>query len=507
MSQNRLIRPTCPKLCSITDAETAHLYPTQENRCCLDAEFKKIAYGHQEVFCLTDQYIKCSVFNQKDSSQALLSNNVIDEVGEDSNKQEALSVYDKKINIESERSWVPIATLLGLFIVAIIVVGIFFLFLSESEEGTSSDGQLLPTNTSSPIEISPTLLPSLTPTIVITISPSNIPNTIAPSQEDPSVAPSITHTPSFEPSWTPSIPPTLIRATTIAESITTESIISTNTPISPSIVTMAATITYTASPTYTATPTASLTITASPTLTITMTPSLTLIPPVSPTFSSQISNRPQPASGDQVKALRSQISADWGVIFQPEELWQPTTTQDIILINNDLNAIQATFEAVAIYLHYFLRIQVEISPSDYFKQIFTNIAFERVNTSNSPTGISSNALDNGLFIIQYTPNSLANPFYLSRELGNIIDLKLNGESSQNFRSVLGGNEGDNQWIPGEGYIGFETYFPYGSLSNMDDFKDTLGQMLLGKLSLDVSPIRYQFLLDSLPTWIQQIHQN
>ena len=54
----------CPYLGQVDDSDTAYIYPSQWNRCCLTKPEKQVGLEYQGEYCLTDKHPQCPIYLQ-----------------------------------------------------------------------------------------------------------------------------------------------------------------------------------------------------------------------------------------------------------------------------------------------------------------------------------------------------------------------------------------------------------------------------------------------------------
>jgi hypothetical protein len=111
------------------------------------------------------------------------------------------------------------------------------------------------------------------------------------------------------------------------------------------------------------------------------------------------------------------------------------------------------------------------------------------------------------YLIQLTPLGLSQPFTFAHEMGHVVDSLLGDQPHIQHVAELGGTVGTLGWIPGKGYWGNELLFPRAVGGANEDFADTFGEMMMGRLSpLNSTMPRWRFMVRHTDEWLAQIRE-
>jgi hypothetical protein len=213
---------------------------------------------------------------------------------------------------------------------------------------------------------------------------------------------------------------------------------------------------------------------------------------------------------DSIAEMMTRIEETYGIGFAYPDEWIPGTPAEVIQYVDFMHDVLEALNIAAVYLHYYDNAPEDVSPSEYFRQHFdrANIQIDRV--SQVEGGFIGNTLpiieDGELlgFTMQLTYAGVNGPFILIHELGHVVDALLSDVPQNQFVDALGGAFNDIAWIPGEGYTGNEELFPRAVAGPNEEFADTFSNMLLGRLT--VVPVRYDFMLEHFPDWLEAIRE-
>ncbi len=219
---------------------------------------------------------------------------------------------------------------------------------------------------------------------------------------------------------------------------------------------------------------------------------------------------------DRVYELMAEIENTYGVGFAYPAEWQATSANEVIQFNEYLTVILESLGRVSKTLYQFGRAPddpLRITPADYFRLHFdrAHIVIDRTTQlSGNFAGKTNPLYGNGLIIgysIQLTGEGMRQPFTFAHELGHVVDSLLTDLPHTQHVEFLGGAWGAVNWIPGDGYIGNERMFPRAVGGPNEDFADTFGQMMMGKLNpLKSTAPRWAFMVIHLREWLDAIRK-
>ena len=213
---------------------------------------------------------------------------------------------------------------------------------------------------------------------------------------------------------------------------------------------------------------------------------------------------------DSITQMMTLIEETYGVGFAYPDEWIPGTPAEVIQYVDFMHDVMEALDIAAVYLHYYDGAPDDMSPPEYFRQHFdrANIQIDRVSQIDGRfVGNTLPIIEDGEllgFTIQLTFAGVGGPFILIHELGHVVDGLLDDMPQNQFVDALGGEFSEVAWIPGDGYEGNEELFPRAVAGPNEDFADTFSNMMLGRLS--VVPVRYNFMLENLPAWLESIRE-
>jgi hypothetical protein len=206
------------------------------------------------------------------------------------------------------------------------------------------------------------------------------------------------------------------------------------------------------------------------------------------------------------------IEARYGIGFAFPEEWIAGTANEIQWFTDDLHGILTALDTAAAYLYLYGNPPEDTTPIEFFRQHFDRAKIKLDRASQIQGGFTGNTLpiiENGevfYYLIQIHPAEMTRQFVLIHELGHVLDGLLEDQPHTDFVAELGGEWTPTAWIPGEGYIGNEELFPRAVAGPNEDFADTFANMLLGRLSETVVPVRYEFMREYLPQWLAALNK-
>lgn len=219
---------------------------------------------------------------------------------------------------------------------------------------------------------------------------------------------------------------------------------------------------------------------------------------------------------DRVYELMAEIENTYGIGFAYPSEWQATSANEVIQFNEYLTIILESLRRVSETFYQLGRAPddpLRITPADYFRLHFdrAHIVIDRtVQLGGNFAGKTNPLYGNGVIIgysIQLTGEGMRQPFTLAHELGHVVDSLLTDLPHTQHVEVLGGEWGAVNWIPGKGYIGNEALFPRAVGGPNEDFADTFGQMMMGKLNpLKSTAPRWLFMVLYLRGWLDAIRK-
>ncbi|HLA43355.1 MAG TPA: hypothetical protein VJZ27_07980 [Aggregatilineales bacterium] len=220
---------------------------------------------------------------------------------------------------------------------------------------------------------------------------------------------------------------------------------------------------------------------------------------------------PREYNQDAINALMEIVEMRYGIGFAAPEEWMATGASEIMWFTDDLHGLLEALDIAAYYLWFYGEASEDQSPAEFFRQHFdrANIVIDR--SMNIPGGFTGNTLpmyENEKvvsYVIQLHPVSMGSGYFVPiHELGHVVDGLLNDQPQHDFVDALGGTWADQSWIPGKGYDGNENLFPRATAGASEDFADTFANMLMGRLSPEFIPVRYNFMREHLPGWLENI---
>lgn len=210
----------------------------------------------------------------------------------------------------------------------------------------------------------------------------------------------------------------------------------------------------------------------------------------------------------EINRLLVEIEDIYGVGFALPAEWNATTAAEVMIFTDGLHEMLAAFDTTARYLYVWSEIDdPDITPLELFRTVFDPADLEIDRATFIPGNFVGNTLpryENGVVIgytLQLTPAGM-NSFIIAHELGHVVDGLLEDIPQLAFIAALGGEWGVDAWIPGEGYIGNEILFPRAVAGPNEDFADTFGQMMTG--NLEAVPVRYDFMREQIPLWVEML---
>lgn len=214
----------------------------------------------------------------------------------------------------------------------------------------------------------------------------------------------------------------------------------------------------------------------------------------------------------EINAMMSLIQETYGIGFAYPAEWIANDANEVIWLTDSLHEIYQALNIASAYLVFYGDVPEDIAPSEFFRQHFdqANILIDRATTIDG--GFWGNTLpmyENSQVIgytIQLTYQGMSGPFVLIHELGHVLDNLLLEAPHLAFAETLGGEWTTENWIPGEGYSGNEGFFPRGLGGPNEDFADTFANMLLGYLTIDNIPVRFEFMQENLPVWLAALRE-
>ncbi|MBI5930659.1 MAG: hypothetical protein HY862_15225 [Chloroflexi bacterium] len=217
---------------------------------------------------------------------------------------------------------------------------------------------------------------------------------------------------------------------------------------------------------------------------------------------------------DRVFELMDEIENTYGVGFAYPVEWQAASANEVIQFNDYLTVILESLARISETL-YALGADpndpTRMTPADYFRLHFDNahIVIDRTTQLGSNFAGKTNPIyGNGAIVgysIQLTGEGMRQPFTLAHELGHVVDSLLTDLPHTQHVEFLGGEWAATAWIPGKGYIGNEHMFPRAVGGPNEDFADTFGQMMMGKLSpLNSTAPRWSFMVTHIHEWLEAI---
>lgn len=219
---------------------------------------------------------------------------------------------------------------------------------------------------------------------------------------------------------------------------------------------------------------------------------------------------------DRVYELMAEIENTYGVGFAYPSEWQATSANEVIQFNDYLTIILESLARVSATFYQIGRVPddpLRITPADYFRLHFdrAHIVIDRTTQLGGNFAGKTNPLyGDGVIIgysIQLTGEGMRQPFTLAHELGHVVDSVLTDLPHTQHVDFLGGEWGAVNWIPGKGYIGNEALFPRAVGGPNEDFADTFGQTMMGKLSpLKSTAPRWLFMVLHLLGWLDAIRK-
>jgi hypothetical protein len=216
---------------------------------------------------------------------------------------------------------------------------------------------------------------------------------------------------------------------------------------------------------------------------------------------------PRVYSQQGINDVLALIEARYGIGFAFPEEWLAGTASEVQWFTDDLHGILAALDTAAAYLYLYGDAPPNSTPGEFFRQQFDRAKIKLDRASQIEGGFTGNTLpviEDGeplYYLIQIHPAEMTRQLVLIHELGHVLDGLLKDQPHNDFVAELGGEWAATAWIPGEGYIGNEELFPRAVAGPNEDFADTFANMLLGRLSESVVPVRYEFMREYLPLWL------
>jgi hypothetical protein len=220
-------------------------------------------------------------------------------------------------------------------------------------------------------------------------------------------------------------------------------------------------------------------------------------------------DEPRVYSQAEINRLQTEISETYGIGFVAGE-WIASTASEVMWFTDAMYNIQEALDTVSYYLHLYGEAPDDVTPVAFFRQHFdaADLVIDRVTRIDG--GFWGNTLpiyEDGevvQYVIQLAPQGMSSPFVVVHELGHVLDGLLDDQPQQDFIAELGGEWTPDAWIPGEGYLGNEGLFPRGVAGPNEDFADTFAGMMMGYLSPELVPVRYEFMREYLPEWLEDL---
>jgi|GEM_PF-5735875 len=218
---------------------------------------------------------------------------------------------------------------------------------------------------------------------------------------------------------------------------------------------------------------------------------------------------PEPTyTQDEIFRLMDEITETYGIGFVIREEWYGSSGGDIINFVDFLQNMLVAFEIMSDVLYESGNPPDDSTPQDYFRLIFDRANIEIDRTAAIQGGFYGNTLpqiENSLvvgYMVQFTPVGFNSQFIIIHEFAHIIDGILDDAPQNAFIDELGGEWTEVAWIPGEDYNGNEEMFPRAVAGPNEDFADTFANMILGRLTEELTPARLEFMTDYIPQWLE-----
>lgn len=213
---------------------------------------------------------------------------------------------------------------------------------------------------------------------------------------------------------------------------------------------------------------------------------------------------------ERIYELMAEIEDTYGVGFAYPSEWQAASAAEVIQFNEYLTVILDSLAQISHTLAWLGKSPddpLRMTPVDYFRLHFdaAPIVIDRTIQLGGFAGKTNPTYQDGQvvgFSIQLTGEGMRQPFTLAHELGHVVDSRLADLPQQQHVEVLGGAWGAIAWIPGKGYTGNEWMFPRAVGGPNEDFADTFGQMMMGRLGLlDSTASRWLFMVVHTRDWL------
>jgi hypothetical protein len=217
-----------------------------------------------------------------------------------------------------------------------------------------------------------------------------------------------------------------------------------------------------------------------------------------------------PPTQQQVNDLLAEIESTYGLGFAFPTEWQATTAGEVIQFSEYLTVISDSLAQTAYWLWRLNGSPAYMTPAQHFRLHFdrARIALDRTTQLGAYAGKTNPRYENGRvvgYLVQLTDEGMRQPFTLAHELGHVVDSLLSDLPHTQHVEFLGGVWGATAWLPGRGYVGNERLFPRAVGGPNEDFADTFGQMMMGRLRpLDSTAPRWTFMVTHTRDWLAAI---
>lgn len=224
---------------------------------------------------------------------------------------------------------------------------------------------------------------------------------------------------------------------------------------------------------------------------------------------SQAQHGPSQAGIDR---LLLDLERDFGVTAAFPAEWQAQNGGEVQQLYEGLHTVYSGFQQVAYRLWQLDGSPDHLTPAAHFRLHFdqANISLDRTFRLGRFEGNTAPRYEGGQvvgYMIQLAPGGLSRPFILAHEIGHVLDSLLGDQPQRDHVAELGGVAGTTGWIPGRGYQGNEILFPRAVAGPNEDFADTFGQMMMGRLSLlNSTAPRWLFMVRYTPRWLTDLRQ-
>ncbi|MCL4880197.1 MAG: hypothetical protein KJ064_26300 [Anaerolineae bacterium] len=221
---------------------------------------------------------------------------------------------------------------------------------------------------------------------------------------------------------------------------------------------------------------------------------------------------PRVYTQEEINNLMDLIQENYGIGFAYPAEWIASDANEVIWFTDGLHEILHALDTAAYYLYIYGSATDEVTPAEFFRQHFDRARIILDRATYIDGGFWGNTLpmyENSQvvgYMIQLTFQGMGGPFVIVHELGHVLDSLLSDVPHTQFVEELGGEWTTQNWIPGAGYSGNERFFPRGLGGPNEDFADTFANMLLGYLSEENIPVRFDFMQSYLPTWLESIRE-